>query len=159
MWWCYILRCKDEKHKNLTYNGSTNNMKKRLRQHNGIIKGGAKATHGKQWEIYALMTGFIDHINCLSCEWRIKHVTGKRGKRPAKYCGVNGRIKGLNEVLLLNKWTNKCTVENKNHDYKLYVTFDVSDLIDIKNVPTNIEVFRVNKMNDIFLEGVLDGTY
>lgn len=159
MWFCYILRCIDEGHKNLTYNGSTNDIKKRLRQHNGIIKGGAKATRGKQWEIYALMTGFDNHVNCLSCEWRIKHVTGKRGKRPAKYCGVKGRISGLNEVLVLDKWTKKCTIENKNCNYKLYVTFDVADLIYLQRVPINIEVFKVNKMSNKFLEGITDGTY
>lgn len=158
MWFCYILRCVDDKHKNLTYNGSTNNIIKRLRQHNGIIKGGAKATKGKQWEIYALMTGFSDHNNCLSCEWRIKKPTGQR-KRPAKYCGVNGRIKGLNEVLVLDKWTKKCTIENKDCTYKLYMTFDVSDLIDLEFMPKNIEIFKVNKMNNKFLEGIMNGKY
>lgn len=47
MWYCYILRNKLEQFKHNTYNGSTNNPLRRLRQHNEEIKGGARATHGK----------------------------------------------------------------------------------------------------------------
>ena len=46
-WYCYLLRNTSEQFKMCTYNGSTNDLKRRLRQHNEEIKGGAKATHGK----------------------------------------------------------------------------------------------------------------
>ncbi|WP_321275774.1 GIY-YIG nuclease family protein [Thiomicrorhabdus indica] len=39
-WVVYLLRCAD----NSFYCGITNNLEKRLRQHNGEIKGGAKYT-------------------------------------------------------------------------------------------------------------------
>ena len=160
MWFCYILRCKSEGHENLTYNGSTNNPLRRIGEHNGgIKKNGAKSTNGKQWEMYVLLTGFNDHSNALSCEWRIKKPTGKRGKRPGKYCGVNGRVLALNEVLILEKWTSKCIKKNCDLNLKLYVTFDVAHLINLELIPSNIEVFKVNKMNNIFLQGVLDGIY
>ena len=83
MWYCYILRNKLEQFKNNTYNGSTNNPMRRLRQHNEEIKGGARATHGKggAWEICAMLSGFPDHINALSCEWRMKCPSGRPGKR------------------------------------------------------------------------------
>lgn len=158
MWFCYILRCINKGHENLTYNGSTNNIIRRLRQHNGELKGGAKATKGKKWEVYAILTGFIDHKNALSCEWRIKHPTGAR-KRPAKYCGVNGRILGLNEVLVLDKWTTKCTAKNAHCNFKLFVTFDVSELVNLEIVPKNIEIFKVNKMQSVFFKGVEDNIY
>lgn len=154
MWICYILRCIDEKHKNLTYNGSTNNMYKRLRQHCGELSGGAKATKGKQWEVYALVTGFDNHSNCLSAEWRIKHPTGKRGARPAIYCGVSGRIKGLNEVLLLDKWTNKCTINNKDCKFNVYVTEDVICNINVDEIPDNIEIFTLKKFSNKFLQNL-----
>lgn len=154
MWFCYILRCIDENHKNLTYGGSTNNMVRRLRQHNGIIKGGAKATRGKQWQLYALMSGFETRSNMLCAEWKINHPTGKRGKRPAKYCGVNGRIAGLNEVLVLNKWTNKCTIENKNCNYKLYVAFDVFNNLNMDIILDNIEIFTVTKLGNKFIHNL-----
>lgn len=158
MWFCYILRCIDENHPNLTYNGKTNNIVKRLNQHNGKIKGGAKSTKGKQWEVYALLTGFPNEQNALSCEWRIKHPTKSR-KRPSKYCGVNGRILGLNEVLICNKWTDKCKCNNDDSNFKLYLTCDVIYMINIDLVPDNIEIFKVKKMGKTFLSKVMDGIY
>lgn len=42
-----------------TYVGCTNNVKKRLRQHNGEIKGGARYTHqGRPWILKFLVIGF-----------------------------------------------------------------------------------------------------
>lgn len=153
MWYCYILRCIDENHKNLTYNGSTNNIVRRLKQHCGQLVGGAKATKGKQWEIYALVSGFTDHQNCLSCEWKIKHTTGGR-KRPAMHCGVAGRIKGLNTVLMLDKWTSKCKIENKDCNFKVYIARDMLKHLDIDALPDNIRVFSVEKMSPEFLENL-----
>ena len=142
MWYCYILRNKLPQYKNLTYNGSTNDPFRRLRQHNEEISGGARFTHGKggAWEIYALMSGFEDHINTLSCEWRIKHPSGKPGPREPKYRGVIGRIKSLNDILPLEKWTGKCIIDNKNVKYTLYLAEDVAQYIDKTIVPENIEI-------------------
>lgn len=141
-WYCYILRNKQPKYQHLTYNGSTNNPKRRLRQHNEEITGGARYTHGRNggWEIYALLTGFVDHKNALSCEWRIKHTSGRPGKRPANHCGMIGRIVGLNEVLKLDSWTNQCTVKNSDCQYTLYIADDVAEYIRLDEIPTNITV-------------------
>ena len=141
-WYCYILRNKQDKYCHLTYNGSTNNPKRRLRQHNEEICGGTRYTHGRNggWEIYALLTGFIDHRNALSCEWRIKHTNGRPGKRPTNHLGVAGRIVGLNEVLKLDKWTGKCLVENKDVNYRLYIAEDVEKYIKPEELPDNIEL-------------------
>jgi predicted GIY-YIG superfamily endonuclease len=147
MWYCYILRNKLPQYKNLTYNGSTNDPVRRLRQHNEEISGGARFTHGKggAWEIYALMSGFPDHINTLSCEWRIKHPSGKPGKREKKHCGVLGRIEGLNEVLSLERWTKQCVVDNRTIKFTLYLAEDVHHLVNRELVPDNIEIVVVEK--------------
>jgi predicted GIY-YIG superfamily endonuclease len=141
-WYCYILRNKQPQYSHLTYNGSTNNPYRRLRQHNEEISGGAVYTHGRGggWEIYALLTGFVDHKNALSCEWRIKHTNGKPGKRPTEHLGVKGRIVGLNEVLKLDKWTSKCLVNNADVPYTLYIAADVLQFIDQPSLPSNINV-------------------
>jgi predicted GIY-YIG superfamily endonuclease len=139
MWYCYILRNTQDEYKNLTYNGSTNDPWRRLRQHNREIVGGAKATKKGHWEIYVLLQGFSTHNNALSCEWRIKHPTGKR-QRPKKYCGVGGRVSSLNEVLVLDKWTSKCDVTNSNCSYILYLTEDVKEHICIDAIPKNITI-------------------
>jgi predicted GIY-YIG superfamily endonuclease len=147
-WYCYILRNTHPNYNTLTYNGSTNDPLRRLRQHNEEISGGAKATHGKgqSWEIYALMTGFKDHINTLSCEWRIKHPNGKPGSREPKYRGVHGRIKSLNEVLPLQQWTKQCTVQNADCSYILYVTEDVAHLLQRELIPSYITIITVQNI-------------
>lgn len=142
-WYCYILRNKNPKYAHLTYNGSTNNPKRRLRQHNEEISGGARYTHGRGggWEIYALLTGFPDHKNALSCEWRIKHTSGKPGKRPANHCGMIGRIIGLGEVLKLDKWTKQCAIENLSFPMSLYLAHDVVNCINVDDLPENITLY------------------
>jgi len=141
-WYCYILRNRNPKYAHLSYNGSTNNPKRRLRQHNEENVGGAKYTHGRGggWEIYALLTGFPDHKNALSCEWRIKHTNGKPGKRPSNHCGVIGRIVALNDILKLEHWTKQCTVNNKDLHLSLYLAEDVMKYINISDLPDNITV-------------------
>lgn len=147
MWYCYILRNKNDEYKKFTYNGFTNNPFRRIRQHNGEIKGGAKYTKNKgEWEIYVLLTGFVDNHNALSCEWRIKHPTNKR-TRPKKYCGIDGRVKSLNEVLILDKWTNQCTINNNICEYTLYIANDVAHLIEYDKIPRNVTIRKVDKIS------------
>ena len=154
MWYCYILQNKLPQYQNNTYNGSTNNPIRRLRQHNEEIKGGAKATHGKGggWEFCAMLSGFPDHINALSCEWRMKCPSGKPGKRESKYQGVRGRISSLNEILPLNRWTGKCIVDNLNSTLKLHILKDVVQYLDLSKVPSNIQVEIVDTIDNSCFE-------
>lgn len=146
-WYCYILRTCNPFYSNHTYNGSTNDLNRRLRQHNGELVGGAKATHNKgPWEFYAIFTGFDTHQETLSCEWRIKHPTGKK-LRPKKYCGVNGRIDSLNIVLGLDKWSSKCDGLCTNKNYTLYLAPDVFNIINKDNIKTNITVKSLDELN------------
>ena len=96
--YCYIIKCKDSER---TYNGYTNNLQRRLRQHCGEISGGAKSTAGRQWEYIAWITStdlrFDNHM-ALSLEWYIRHPTGHK-TRPSKYNRPSGRIASLNIVL------------------------------------------------------------
>lgn len=97
VWYNYILKSEVC---NRTYNGKTNDPSRRIRQHNGEIVGGAKATSSKRpWKFICLISGFIDEKDALRAEWRIKHPTRKRKKRKPKFCGPEGRIKGLNHIL------------------------------------------------------------
>jgi putative endonuclease len=43
-WWVYLLRCADQS----LYCGITNCLDKRLRQHNGELKGGARYTQARR---------------------------------------------------------------------------------------------------------------
>lgn len=58
-----------------TYIGITNDMAKRLRQHNGEIKGGAKYTtrYSNQWEKIMVVGEFAEKGDALRFEWAAKH--------------------------------------------------------------------------------------
>jgi predicted GIY-YIG superfamily endonuclease len=158
MWYCYILRNKLGQFKHNTYNGSTNHPMRRLRQHNEEIKGGARATHGKggAWEICAMLSGFPDHINALSCEWRMKCPSGRPGKREAKYQRVQGRISSLNEILPLERWTGKCVVDNRDMKLKLHIVEDVVGYLDMSKIPSNIEIVQVETIDTDCVELEMD---
>jgi structure-specific endonuclease subunit SLX1 len=126
-WFCYILRSTT---RNRTYVGSTNNPVRRLRQHNGEISGGAKSTKGDTWEMFILISGFIDHINCLQCEWKMKHIK--------KYKGIIGRTKLLNELFTLEQWTKNSTCLNKDQLFEIQIVQDKYDLI--KELPENVSL-------------------
>lgn len=129
--YCYILKNQD--YPNQTYVGSTNNITRRLRQHNQEISGGAKATKkSRTWEIYALLSGFSDMQNMLQCEWRIRH---------QKYYGVKGRIKSLNETLKLEQWTKNSKIKNSELDLTVKIQAEYLDLL--KDLPGNVKIINL----------------
>jgi len=146
-YYCYILKNDYLPHIQRTYNGSTVNPKRRIRQHNGIIKGGAKYTRSfgnSTWKIYVIIKGLPDYSNCLQCEWRIKHPDNKR-KRPSKYNSVKGRIIGLIEVLKLDKWTNNSIFNNCDMNLEVWVEKEYEELF--VNIPENIKINFVDEVN------------
>lgn len=95
-YYCYIITNEHDR----TYNGYTVNLERRLRQHNGEIKGGAKATRGRgPWSFLAVITS--DCWDCVSTamqhEWSIKYPTRRR-PRPKEYNGAVGRLRSLAHV-------------------------------------------------------------
>ena len=112
MYKCYIIY-----NNNNSYVGMTNNIVRRLRQHNQIIKGGAKYTRliGDGWDYICFIDGFKSKIHALQFEWALKHINKKKG--------ILNRMDNL--ILLLNKkyWTKKapCSI-----DYEL--TLNICDI-------------------------------
>lgn len=100
--YCYILRLISDPRVN--YIGYTVNMARRIRQHNGELVGGARITTrrssiGKLWKVIALVSSEqFTHRRALSCEWWIKHPTGKR-KQASCFSGSVGKIRGLATAL------------------------------------------------------------
>jgi len=70
-----------------SYVGVTNNMARRMRQHNGIIVGGARYTRAcRPWAFFAVFQVSNRH-DALSIEWKIKHQKkSKDGK------GIHGMV-------------------------------------------------------------------
>jgi structure-specific endonuclease subunit SLX1 len=72
----YILYSIENKR---TYVGYTINPVRRILQHNGVLKGGAKYTCAfGPWVLFCLIGGFNDNIEALQAEWALKHVSKKR---------------------------------------------------------------------------------
>lgn len=72
-WHCYMLVTTDGSDR--TYVGATVNPDRRLRQHNGELCGGARATKGRSWRRAYLVGGFCDERAALRFEWRWKWLT------------------------------------------------------------------------------------
>ena len=100
-YFCYILGQTRQLNNGTgrTYNGYTVNLNRRLRQHNGEIKGGAFATKGNgPWEFIAVMTcDTWNNVRAMQVEWLIRYPTRKK-PRPTCYAGAKGRISSLVEV-------------------------------------------------------------
>ena len=148
---CYILKCD-----NWTYNGCTNNFERRIRQHNGEIKGGAKCTSRRgPWSPYCIITGFQDNVEALQTEWRIKKVEGIRivdskgrnkvsyRRRAIKYSGPKGRIKGLNKILQMEQFTSKSQRLVKDMNLVIYLESEYHPLLE--NIPDNMELKDINE--------------
>lgn len=93
-WYCYMIKSGTK-----TYVGKTNDLRRRLRQHNGLIKGGAKATRGKgPWRIVWYVRGFLTERHVLQFEWRLHNP-------PTRRFGIVGRTKCLLDVCKLPRCT------------------------------------------------------
>jgi len=100
-YYCYFLG----QHNNWTgqtYNGYTVNLSRRLRQHNGEIKGGAWATTAKDkgaWSFIAALTSdsWASVSRAMACEWNCRYPTRKK-PRPMIFAGAKGRINSLVEI-------------------------------------------------------------
>ncbi len=96
MWAVYLL-LNDAKTR--SYVGATVDPNRRLRQHNGELVGGARATAGDHWTRVCLVRGFPDERAALQFEWMWKHLTRKM--KPAS--PLERRYKALQMLVALGK--------------------------------------------------------
>lgn len=103
---CYLLRSLDPRHPYSSYIGYTTNPKRRLRQHNGEIQGGARRTRrSRPWQFVTVVQGFLDEKSALQFEWAWQHpgkskqVRGAIGEDEARILKGKRGIKGKLEVL------------------------------------------------------------
>ncbi|KAK4532464.1 hypothetical protein CCYA_CCYA12G3321 [Cyanidiococcus yangmingshanensis] len=117
---CYLLvsesgeRCA----RNRTYVGFTTNPWRRLRQHNGELKGaGAHRTRAfRPWRMILYVEGFHSNIQALQFEWQWQHPRKSRALRRAatehahggpllQAYGVAGRLDVLARLLSIRPWS------------------------------------------------------
>jgi structure-specific endonuclease subunit SLX1 len=95
--------------KNNTYIGATVDVNRRLRQHNGEIKGGAKATKrivlkGGTWSRVCYVSGFPTWQSALQFEWKWKQISRKLPKYP-KISSLQKKLEALNILLASDRST------------------------------------------------------
>jgi predicted GIY-YIG superfamily endonuclease len=90
------------------YIGCTNNLKRRLKQHNRELKGGAKSTHSYYWQYYCILSNIKDNITALQIEWRLKNASRKKNI-----------ISKIEEFLEYIEKYNKSTPNSQEIDYKI----------------------------------------
>lgn len=105
-WTCYALSSSDSKR---SYTGQTNNFERRLRQHNGELKGGARYTKTKtKWSPLFRVTQFKTLRSVLQFE-----IAMKKRKVPSKFNfdsnkkhytkGPSGRVRQLEYLISLGR--------------------------------------------------------
>ena len=81
-----------------SYIGATVDPVKRLRQHCGIIAGGAAKTRGRQWHYKCVISGFQTWKQALQFEWASKYYSRK--------CrGLESRKQAIEGVMQRKRWT------------------------------------------------------
>tara|TARA_B100001013_G_scaffold304011_1_gene206327 strand:+ start:388 stop:765 length:378 start_codon:yes stop_codon:yes gene_type:complete len=113
---------------NRSYIGMTNDFFKRWKQHNKILKGGAKYTsrYGDSWTPLCIIDGFQTKSEAMQCEWKLKRVKG-----------YYNRLKNVASLLQNAKqWTSKSPlIQSQNltvyviNQYKSYFTTPTKELV------------------------------
>jgi len=117
MYLVYII-----KSDNRSYIGMTNDFFKRWKQHNKIIKGGAKYTSKyENWSPICIIDGFETKSEAMQCEWKLKRAKG-----------YYNRIKNLSSILENDqKWTSKSPLIS-SQKLTVYVIDKYKDIFKIK---------------------------
>ena len=117
MYLVYII-----KSDNRSYIGMTNDFFKRWKQHNKIIKGGAKYTSKyENWSPICIIDGFETKSEAMQCEWKLKRTKG-----------YYNRIKNLSSILENDqKWTSKSPLIS-SQKLTVYVIDKYKDIFKIK---------------------------
>lgn len=139
--YCYIIASG-----NRTYNGYTNNLARRLRQHNREIKGGARATSicghtvdgtRDSWHYIAILTcASWTAQRAMQVEWNIKYPTRHK---PREHCfqGPSGRIRSFEEVFTFVK----------DDAMTLYIHSDyIASINHVGEANTNVSIVDLSKL-------------
>ncbi len=125
MFHCYLIQNATE---TKTYVGSTVNIKKRLRQHNGEICGGAKYTAGDCWKPAILLSGFTSWSQTLRFEFIWKHlrVAGIKSGRHTR--GLQKRLELLEYLLAKEEWSHLVVITRAEIACLLDCAQEIEDL-------------------------------
>lgn len=129
----YVLVGKKKSSNVLHYIGYTNDLDKRLKQHNGLLKGGARSTKGGRWKLLCSLTGFKSYGEALAAEWRFKHPYGRRGRSQFS-------ANSLEIVLNLGRWSRKHSGLDLGNEERRVYTLSID-----KKFATQIDKEKLHK--------------
>lgn len=101
-----------------SYVGVTHNMTRRLRQHNGEIRGGARYTTniktqtGRPWTLAFIITGLPDRGEALRLEWRLHRrlsAVSNAARNPFGPAAIDRRAWQLQKALQMERVTASAT--------------------------------------------------
>lgn len=154
----YIYRLvSEDKYRNTKYHyiGSTPRPQNRIRQHNGIITGGAKYTKSKlgriknKWYYDFVMLTSMNKVQALSLEWQLKHpfpLIGKR-KKQSRFS------KNINEMLNQIDITLEYTINKTNSLKSVYILMMNNDFKkDISYKPTFYNLMFVEDLTKSIID-------
>ncbi|XP_020590809.1 structure-specific endonuclease subunit SLX1 homolog isoform X2 [Phalaenopsis equestris] len=85
-----------------TYVGVTTNFYRRLKQHNGELKGGAKASSaGRPWSLACIIQGFKDRSEACKFETKWKSLSRKTARKKNKDCPSTNLLLQHREAALI----------------------------------------------------------
>jgi predicted GIY-YIG superfamily endonuclease len=113
---CYLLEqtspCKTQGRGRSTYIGVTRNLHRRLRQHCGEIRGGARRTRGAQWRVVLWVQGFHTYAEALQFEWafqkrrlQLSDATRSFQRQASGVKRLAPKLRRLHALTLLPRWT------------------------------------------------------
>lgn len=142
---CYTLLSANGR---CTYVGVTNNMDRRLRQHNGALVGGAKYTSAasrQPWRVVCTITGFRNQVEALQFEWALHHAT--RVARRSFGSGLPARWRKLQYVCAKARWT---SLAPPAADVSLRIAVqEVEHTLDAAKLPPHVTVVHAGQESNV----------
>jgi structure-specific endonuclease subunit SLX1 len=129
-----------------TYVGYSNNPQRRLRQHNGLLSGGARYTRvGRPWRHALIVSGFRNRSEALRFEFMWKALG--RLPRNRRRRGLGGRADALLDLVSRPRWT-RVSPPSSEIPLTLIVQDErVNDLLSNCILPEQISVERSQATN------------
>ncbi|KAJ3082211.1 Slx4p interacting protein [Physocladia obscura] len=107
---CYLLQSLAKQNK--CYVGSTPDPIRRIRQHNGLIQGGAKKTaSARPWQMVLVVHGFPSNTAALQFEWawqkphESRHLRDKGYSRAPAHASLTTKLRVLADMLHVRPWS------------------------------------------------------
>lgn len=135
--YCYLL---ESEISNPTYVGFTVNPKRRIRQHNGELAGGAKATTKcRPYRMICHISGFKTKRHALQFEWALKHCAASKMIKitsKSKNKRINNRVAKMFTLLQKDKVVKTAPL---NCDQQYTITWLVDRYHELDNMIDNVE--------------------